>query len=158
MKQVFSFALLFLIALASWSAQGQSTTLSGKVTEAGTGSPLPGASLVIKGSVLGTSSDGQGRFTLTTQLRFPLTLIVSAVGYVKQEVEVATPAPSLAISLEVQTNLMQEVVVSASRTEETIMRSPVSIEKMDQRTIQQTASPNFYDALQNMKSVDMVTN
>lgn len=52
---------------------------------------------------------------------------------------------------------MDEVVFSASRVEESILQSPVSIEKMDLRDIRETASLTFYDALENLKGVEMVT-
>ena len=52
---------------------------------------------------------------------------------------------------------MDEVVISASRVEENIMKSPVSIEKMDLKSIRESPSINFYDGLQNIKSLEMVT-
>lgn len=51
----------------------------------------------------------------------------------------------------------QEVVVSASRVEESILQSPVSIEKMDIRTIRDTPAATFYDALANIKGIDLNT-
>lgn len=53
--------------------------------------------------------------------------------------------------------LMDEVVVSASRVPESILRSPVSVEKMDATAIRETPSFSFYDGLQNIKSIEMVT-
>ena len=61
------------------------------------------------------------------------------------------------MALETQTALGQEVVVTASRISEKRLKSPVAIEKLDIRGIRETASPNFYDALQNMKGVQMTT-
>ena len=57
--------------------------------------------------------------------------------------------------MEEQTILGQEIVVSASRAEEAIMQSPVSIEKMDILGVQNTASENYYKGLINMKGLDM---
>jgi hypothetical protein len=48
--------------------------------------------------------------------------------------------------------------VSASRTPERIMESPVTIERMDARAIKNTTSPSFYDGLENLKGVDINTN
>ena len=56
-----------------------------------------------------------------------------------------------------KSELMDEVVISASRIEEDIMKSPVSIEKMDLKSIRESPSINFYDGLQNIKSLEMVT-
>src|SRR5258705_10395613 len=49
----------------------------------------------------------------------------------------------------------QEVVVSASRVEESILKSAVMIEKMDLLAIKQAATPDYYDALANMKGVQV---
>src|SRR6185295_3420182 len=51
----------------------------------------------------------------------------------------------------------QEVVVSASRIEENILKSPVTIEKMDVLAIKQSAAPDYFDALANMKGVSVNT-
>jgi iron complex outermembrane receptor protein len=53
--------------------------------------------------------------------------------------------------------LIDEVVVAASRVPESILRSPVSVEKMDATAIRETSSFSFYDGLQNLKSIEMVT-
>ncbi len=52
-----------------------------------------------------------------------------------------------------QTMLGQEIVVSASRMEESILQSPVTIEKMDLTAIKMASAPDFYDALANVKGV-----
>ncbi len=52
---------------------------------------------------------------------------------------------------------LQDVVVTASRLTEDIIKSPVSIEKVASRAIQQSAAPSFFDALENAKGVQMIT-
>jgi len=49
------------------------------------------------------------------------------------------------------------VVVSASRHKERILQAPVSIEKMDLSSIRQSAQPSFFDAIENIKGVQMIT-
>ncbi len=60
-------------------------------------------------------------------------------------------------SLNVSEAMLNQVVVSASRIEESILKSPVAIEKIDARAIRESPSVNFYDGLVNLKSLDMVT-
>jgi outer membrane cobalamin receptor len=48
-------------------------------------------------------------------------------------------------------------VVTASRVAESILKSPVAIEKLDIRAIREAAAPSFYDALENVKGVQMTT-
>jgi hypothetical protein len=71
------------------------------------------------------------------------------------EVEVTAATTFLNIKMEEQMLLGQEVVISASRIEENILRSPVSIEKMNIRDLRQISAANFYDGLYQLKGVDM---
>ncbi len=52
---------------------------------------------------------------------------------------------------------LQEVVITASKTKENILRSPVSIEKIDFTAFKSAAAPSFFDALENVKGVQMIT-
>ncbi|MDB5012911.1 MAG: TonB-dependent receptor, partial [Daejeonella sp.] len=52
---------------------------------------------------------------------------------------------------------LQEVVVTASRTSESLLRSPVSIEKITSSAFNRSAAPSFFDALENVKGVQMIT-
>jgi outer membrane receptor protein involved in Fe transport len=52
---------------------------------------------------------------------------------------------------------LSEVVITASRTPENILKSPISIALLDNRSIQNSAAPSFYDALENIKSVQLLT-
>lgn len=133
------------------------TNISGTVTDA-TGETLAGVNIQVKGRVIGTISDTRGEFSLTVNDAPPFTLVFSFVGYTTEEVEITdTNASNLSVQLEEQTILGQEVVVSASRVEENILRSPVTVEKVDLLTIQQTPAPEFYDALANVKGVQFTS-
>jgi iron complex outermembrane recepter protein len=134
----------------------QGIKISGTITDPETKSPVPGASIVIKGKLTGTTTDANGNFALNTSIPTPLTMVISAVGYQKQEVEVTDQSP-LRISLSSKAVIMDEMVFSASRVEESILQSPVSIEKMDTKAIRETPSINFYEGLQNLKGLEMVT-
>lgn len=150
------FALLFLLVISFTGAFSQSTTINGVVTDE-QGNPIAGANIVLKDKIAGTVTDASGRFELSTNQSLPITIVVSIVGFQKQEIEVTSSSEPFDIKLAESRELMDEVVVSASRVEESILESPVSIEKMDLRDIQQTASVSFYDALENLKGVEMVT-
>ncbi|WP_299286497.1 TonB-dependent receptor [uncultured Mucilaginibacter sp.] len=56
-----------------------------------------------------------------------------------------------------KTRALQEVVVSASKSSENILRSPVSIERVDTSAFKLSAAPSFFDALENVKGVQMIT-
>ncbi|MGB3851060.1 MAG: TonB-dependent receptor [Tunicatimonas sp.] len=138
------------------AAHAQSNvTISGQVTDADDGEPLIGVNILVKDKVIGTVTNADGNFSLSVNESLPLTLVVTSVGYGRKEVPVDSQTDNLAIELEYQTLLGQEVVVSASRVEESILESPVSIEKMDIRDIQAAAAPSFYDQIVNLKGIDV---
>jgi len=148
---------IVLLCLLATSALAQ-ISISGKVTESGSGEGLAGVNILVKGKVVGTITDVNGAFKLNVNDAPPVTLVVSYIGYASQEVTISNAAVSnLDIALEEQTMLGQEVVISASRVEESILESPVSIEKMDILAVQSTASDSYYKAIGNLKGVDVTS-
>jgi iron complex outermembrane receptor protein len=132
----------------------QTSKISGHIFDQDSQKPVSGVSISVKGKNTGTITNSEGFFELKSSL--PATLVVSLIGYARQETEVAS-GENLRINLVPAIEELNQVVISASRVEENILRSPVSIEKMDSRAVQQTPSANYYDGLVNMKSLDMVT-
>lgn len=143
------------IMLAPATILAQNTTVSGVITDNLTGETLPGVAVKVKGSTTGTSTDESGRFTLSVPEAAPFTIVISYLGYKTVEQVINQSVSGLAISMEMQAILGQEVVVAASRTPERILESPVSIERLGQATIREIASPSFYDALTNLKGVEL---
>ena len=150
------FLLVLLVSLTSTKVFGQ-TTISGTLTDADTKETLVGVNILVKGKVIGTISDLSGKYTLNVNQEPPLTLVFSMVGYDTQEVEITTSQSTVDIQMSETAILGQEVVVSASRMEESVLQSPVSIEKLDIIAIRDAPQASFYDALNNMKGVEMST-
>ena len=148
--------ILAFIFSMSFAAMAQ-TKVAGNVRDAASKEALIGVSISVKGKVIGTISDVKGNYSLSTTTPVPFTLSVSMVGYERQEILVSSANSNLNISLKEQATLGQDVVVSASRIEESVLESPVTIEKMDIRAIRESAAPSFYDALRNMKGVETST-
>jgi len=161
MKQFYSriVPLVFVIVVATAQVVAQNTTkVSGKVLQGDSGEPLVGVNITIKDKLIGTISDADGNFTLTTQTPAPFTLLFSIVGYERIEKRIEGSTSGIRVELSEKAILGQEIVVSASRVEESIISSPVSIEKMGIIDIQQNSSANFYDGLYQLKGVDMNVN
>lgn len=93
------------------AAQNQPHTLSGTVLDSN-GAPLPGATVMIKGTRQGVSSDASGRFSLHTGSALPLTLSVSFIGYQTREVAVNDAGQPLRIALETDITAIDEVTIS----------------------------------------------
>ncbi|MBT0811704.1 TonB-dependent receptor [Litoribacter ruber] len=152
------FLLVAIVSLAPFTVLAQQTNIAGTVTDADTGETLIGVNIVVRGKVIGTITDNNGRFSLRVNQEPPLTLIFSMVGFASQEVAITeSNVSNLRISLQEQTMLGQEVVVSASRVEESILQSPVTIEKMDILAIRETPADNYYKGIANLKGVDVTT-
>ncbi len=151
-KHALLYAWLWLISTVTVA---QSITVTGSVTDPTTNKPLVGASVVTTGRAAGTVTDNNGGFSLSvTRNR---TLRISMVGYEPQTVSVPTTGTPLTIRLNPVTSDLNEVVVGASRVEERLVTAPVTIEKMDVRSIRETPSATFYEGINNLKGVDMVT-
>ncbi|RYF21419.1 MAG: TonB-dependent receptor [Flavobacteriales bacterium] len=159
MNKFFTKVILVLCVLlwTGFAAFAQSIVVSGTVTDKLTKEPIPGVSVTVKGKTVGSSTDQNGKFSFTTTEKPPFTLAVSFVGFNTVEREVTGSALNLSFELESGAILGQEVVVSASRTPERILESPVTIERMGQAQIREAAAPSFYDAIQNIKGVEMST-
>ena len=155
MKKYISLLIFFgCICWMSSTLQAQQTRLSGIITDPETKQPLQGVSVAVKGKVIGTVTDAKGRFELATAT--PVTLVISMVGYERQEVSASNDQP-LKISLKADVAELNQVIVSASRIEESSLRTPVTIEKMEARAIQQAPAATAFEALNSLKGVDMVT-
>ncbi|MCM0665055.1 SusC/RagA family TonB-linked outer membrane protein [Flavobacterium tyrosinilyticum] len=107
MKTIYK-KLLFLFLLLPFTVLAQST-LSGVVTDHATGQPIPGVNVNVQGSAVGTSTDFDGKFQLPN-LKNGDKILVSFIGY-KTTTIVFNGQKNLPVSLEEDTNQLQEVVV-----------------------------------------------
>ncbi|WP_296705055.1 carboxypeptidase-like regulatory domain-containing protein [Algoriphagus sp.] len=149
--------LFFLVSIGTLPVFAQ-TIVSGLVTDADTKETLVGVNILVKGKVIGTITDLDGNFSLNVNQPFPFILVFSMVGYQTIELKLdSAPSEVLDIKMEEQFMLGQEVVVSASRVEENILQSPVSIEKMDILAIRDTPSDSYYKSIANLKGVDVTS-
>lgn len=150
--------LLFALIAFSSIAMVAQTTISGTVKDAKTGETLPGANIKVSRKAVGTSTDFDGEFTLQVTDNPPFTIEISMLGYQTAKVEITKNNQKVDVSLNENETSLDEIVVSASRTPERIMESPVTVERMDIRAIKNTSAPSFYDGLENLKGVDINAN
>ena len=142
---------IFIICGSTVSAQ---TKIEGKVTDDQTNEALIGANVIIKGTTNGTTTDIDGKFTLTVET-FPVTLSISYLGYLLKEFEVKDATTKIKYSLSEDNVNLQAVEVTDSRLTEKQKESAVTIESMDLIAIKETPAANFYDGLGNLKGVDL---
>lgn len=148
--------IALLLILHSWAALAQSS-LNGQIRDKNTNEPLIGASVVIKGTTVGTTTDIDGKFKLQHNNSYPLTLVVSYIGYVQTEVPVESADKPLTIKVGQDNVMLQSVEVVDSRITEKQRESALTVEAMDVLAIKETPAPSFYQGLGNLKGVDMTT-
>lgn len=148
-------AIVLVLCLSPFLIFAQGVTVSGTVRSAGSGDLVPAVTITVKGTSAGTFTNDHGYFKLTVPGHYPLTIVLSSIGFASREVQVSSADP-LTINLDVAPTLGQEVVVSATRVPVKILESPVSIERLGQRDIVETPSGTFYDALSHLNGVDVV--
>lgn len=136
----------FVVLAASISAFAQ-TTLTGRITDARTGEPLIGASLVPKSSKeLGAVTDIDGNFKLVTNVELPLTLSVQFIGYRSQEVDVYDASEPVDIQLIDASDRLNEVVIIGYGAQKRLELTS-SISTVNQELLKQN-SPSVESALQ----------
>ncbi|WP_299383538.1 TonB-dependent receptor [uncultured Lacinutrix sp.] len=132
------------------------TTISGTVMD-NNGTPIPGANVIVTGTSSGNVSDFDGQFTLKTDSNPPFSVQASSVGFSTETMDVTSKNQTLNFVLQ-EGSVLDEVVLSASRTPERIFESPVTVERFGLKEIKNTASADFYGGLENLKGVDVNTN
>ena len=148
--------LFALVLLISGSVLAQ-TTVSGTVVDQNN-EPVPGANVVVVGVAEGAVADFDGNFTLTSTLNPPFQIKVSSVGFDEATVQITKNNQVVNVTINESSTLLDEIVISASRTPERLFESPVSVERFGLREIKNTTAESFYGGLQNLKGVDINTN
>ncbi|MBL7887766.1 MAG: TonB-dependent receptor [Flavobacterium sp.] len=146
----------FILTLFFCSISFAQTTISGSVND-DKGQPIPGANIKVVGENSGTVTDGDGKFNLKSAKKPPFKVEVSSIGFTSQTVDVNSNGQNLKVALASEDMKLDEIVISASRAPERVRESPVTIERMTPKDIKKTASPTFYDGLENLKEVHMNT-
>lgn len=102
--------LLSLFALIlTMTVCGQNVNVTGTVTEAATGQPLPGVNVILKNTSIGASTDFDGNFTLN-DVSLNSVIVISYLGFISQEITIVNDQP-ISISLIEDAESLNEVVV-----------------------------------------------
>ena len=104
MKRIFAF-LAFVLATQILSAQ--ELTVTGQVISGDDSYPLPGVSVVVKGTMRGTFTDSDGNYTIS--LASGQTLVFSCIGYLDHQ-ETVTEARQINVSMSPDSQMLDEVV------------------------------------------------
>ena len=137
----------FLLVSSVWStAWAQEKRVIGKATSAEDNSPLPGVSVVIKGTTKGTSTDANGIYDISIPSGKGTTLIFSFVGVATQEIKIGNES-ELNVSMVSDSRLLTEVVVTGSGVETSKAKLGIAVESISSKNLPQTPSASIDQAL-----------
>ncbi|GAB3571666.1 SusC/RagA family TonB-linked outer membrane protein [Spirosoma luteolum] len=132
--------------LALWSgASAQDRTITGRVTAQEDNSPIPGASVIVRGTSRGTTTDATGTFRI--QADKGQTLRVSFIGATTQDVLVGN-GTVVNVSLKQEANALNEVVVTALGIKREKRQLGYAVAEVSGQDLAQTQRDNFLNALQ----------
>jgi TonB-linked SusC/RagA family outer membrane protein len=126
-------------------AMAQSRSISGRVTDQKSGEGLPGVTVLVKGTTLGTGTGNDGSFTLNVPAT-ATTLTFSFVGYTTVEQPIGS-SPTINVSLAADTKQLNEVVVTAQNVERTRNSLAYSATVVEGQQVTAARNPNAINGL-----------
>ncbi len=139
-----SFLLLFLVLFStSYYASAQNRNISGVVTDT-KGETLPGVSVKVKGTTLGTSTDVDGKYSLSAPAN--ATLVIAYIGYETKEVAVNNQA-QINVTLGSSSTSLNEVVVTALGIEREKKSLTYTVQTVDTESISKAREFNVVNSL-----------
>lgn len=151
--------LLLTLAAAVAGAIAGGGSIAGRVRAGSDGGPLAGVNVRLRGTVRGTTTDGRGEFRLAEIPPGVKTLVFSLVGFVREtrsDVPVEEGKETrLDVTLTPGAIETEQVVVTASKREQSLQDVPVSISVLDASQISERNSVSLEDALRYVPGVNM---
>ena len=145
------FATICVFGFSSVFAQ---TEISGNVKDSD-GVPIVGANVIIQSTTIGTSSDFDGNYLLSTDLEGKQTLVVSYIGYgdIKKTVELVAGSMTVNFVMEQGGEKLDEVVLTATSTTRTQKETPLSITSFGAKALAKKATSSQADVLRSVPGI-----
>lgn len=140
--------LLLCVCLAlptAPSVLAQDRVITGKVSDAKENNPLPGVSILVKGSQRGTVTDADGSFSVNASSTD--VLVISFIGFETQEIPVGDRT-NVAVTMHESVSTLNEVVVTALGMSQEKRSLGYSVQEVKGDDIAQTQRPSFMTSLQ----------
>ncbi|MEM1271691.1 MAG: TonB-dependent receptor, partial [Bacteroidota bacterium] len=152
-------ACLILLPAFAFAQQG---TVSGTVTDALTGDPLPGANVILTEpggttSSLGAATDFDGNYTVANVPAGSYDLIARFIGYNESRQPVTVTAGqtvTINVALDEQGVGLNTVVVTASRQQEKVLDAPAAISVLSARDVEEQGTTSAAGVLRNVTGLD----
>lgn len=155
MKRLLLSATFSLIALFIF-AQDSSIVITGFIKDENK-QPLQGATVVVKGTTTGTSTDEAGKYTITVPTS-ATSLVISYVGLASKELAIDKTKGNYTLDIDMRANVneMDQVVISASKKQEKILDAPASISVVGQDKLERNITTTPIDQLKTTPGVDVM--
>lgn len=151
-------AVLAVIAAGATPLAAQQGSITGRVLDAETGAPLSGAAVAVVGQdgLQGTNASGTFRWNLPEGT---YSLVVTLIGYETGRLDgvgvTAGEATTVEISLRSRAEVLNPIVVTASRRQEKALDAPASISSVSQAEIAKIAAPSVAEHVKALPGVDI---
>lgn len=133
-----------LLVAALPAVSGWAQTITGRVVSADDNQPLPGVSIVVKGSTAGTTTRADGTYSINASANNTLTF--SFIGYESQDVAVGNRT-TINVTLLNGAKALNEVVVTAMGIKKDIRQTGVAIQQVDGSALVKAREPNLINSL-----------
>lgn len=137
--------LMAAVLFCTYASAQQGRRITGRISVSTDGSPVQGASILVKGTRIGTSSDHNGNYALTISGNDPV-LVISAVGYKAQEVSVGNKSVVDA-TLEESSETLKEAVVTALGIQRDKRSLGYAVGEVQGKDISRVAQENVLNSL-----------
>lgn len=136
---------LFLLMLFFSTVIAQERTVTGTVRGGEDNLPLPGVSIRVKGTTVGTQSGPNGQFSVQVSVNRPV-LTFSYIGYISRDVTVSSTA-ALNVVLQPDQNQLGEVVVTALGVQRSKNELPYAAQQVGGEEVTRNRGNNFVNSL-----------
>ena len=143
MRKLLTAFFALLLMHVSQTTFAQERTITGTILTSDD-TPVPGASVLIKGSGSGTQTDSKGHFSI--KARNGDVLVISAIGFTAREVKVGSSSPGT-ITLEKSNDQLQEVVVTALGIKKERKALGYSVSELDAKELMKNKNTNVINSL-----------
>lgn len=157
LKQRISLILFLTLSFTAVLQAQQLIEVSGIIKHTDTHKGIAGVQIRVEHTQDTAVTDLEGNFNLRTRVKIPFRIVVTKEGFAAHTAEILSLSSKIAIELNPQNTIINEVVISASRVPEKILRSPIAIEKIDIKTIRESPAASFYETLENVKGLQLLT-
>ncbi len=146
----FLLPFLSLMILLNLHLMGQTGTISGRILSKQTQEQLPFATALVIGTSLGNAANAEGSFSITDVPAGEQTLKLSAVGYLSSTFKVFVAegkVTTIQAVLQEQSINLDEIVVTGTRTAKRRTDSPVIVNLIDAKELDQVVATNLSEGL-----------